>query len=102
MINSLALYRGLPEWVRLLVNEVGFGQFIQTLTKAKNDHVVALVEGWHDTTNTFHFPMGQMTVTPLDFAAIIGLRVGGDPIPFDTGIFRDEAALRWFLGRVPD
>lgn len=41
-------------------------------------------------------------MTPLDFAAITGLRVGGKPIPFDTGIYRDEAALRWFLGRVLD
>lgn len=63
--------------------------------------MVALVERWHDTTNTFHFPVGEMTVTPLDFAAITSLRIGGDPIPFDTGIHRDEAALRWFLGRVP-
>lgn len=43
-----------------------------------------------------------MTVTPLDFVAITGLRVGGEPILFDTGIYRDEAALRWFLGRVPN
>ncbi|KAI8568521.1 hypothetical protein RHMOL_Rhmol02G0207100 [Rhododendron molle] len=43
-----------------------------------------------------------MTMTPLDFAAITGLGIGGDPIPFDTGIHRDEVALRWFLGRVSD
>ncbi|XP_058180491.1 uncharacterized protein LOC131298986 [Rhododendron vialii] len=42
-----------------------------------------------------------MTVTPADFAAISGLRVGGDPIPFDSGIQEDEAALEWFLGEVP-
>ncbi|XP_058200639.1 uncharacterized protein LOC131315544 [Rhododendron vialii] len=42
-----------------------------------------------------------MTVTPMDFAAITGLRVGGDPIPFDSGIQEDEAALEWFLGEVP-
>ncbi|XP_058225789.1 uncharacterized protein LOC131334672 isoform X2 [Rhododendron vialii] len=102
--NSLALYRGLPERVRRLVDEAGFGQFIPTLMQTKNDHAVltALAERWQDTSNTFHFPVGEMTVTPLDFAAITGLRVGGEPIPFDTGIYRDEAALRWFLGRVPD
>ncbi|XP_058192087.1 protein MAINTENANCE OF MERISTEMS-like [Rhododendron vialii] len=42
-----------------------------------------------------------MTVTPLDFAAITGLRVGGDPIPYDSSLVLDDAALRWFLGRVP-
>ncbi|KAI8542263.1 hypothetical protein RHMOL_Rhmol08G0125200 [Rhododendron molle] len=36
------------------------------------------------TTNSFHFSFGELTVTPLDFAAITGLRVGGDLIPFDT------------------
>lgn len=30
------------------------------------------------------------------------LRFGGEPIPFDTGIYKDEAALRWFLGKVPN
>lgn len=40
-----------------------------------------------------------MTITPLDFAAITGLRVGGDPIPFDSGLFLDRAAVRHFLGR---
>lgn len=42
-----------------------------------------------------------MTVTPLDFAAITGLRVGGDSIPFDTGLTNDDVVLQWFLGFVP-
>jgi hypothetical protein len=40
-----------------------------------------------------------MTITPLDFAAITGLRVGGDPIPFDSGLYLDPAAIRHYLGR---
>ncbi|KAI8547556.1 hypothetical protein RHMOL_Rhmol07G0205400 [Rhododendron molle] len=42
-----------------------------------------------------------MTVTPSDFATITGLRVRGEPIPFDSGIHADPAALEWFLGEVP-
>ncbi|XP_058185756.1 protein MAIN-LIKE 2-like [Rhododendron vialii] len=42
-----------------------------------------------------------MTVAPLDFATITGLRVGGDPIPYDSSLVLDDAALRWFLGRMP-
>ncbi|KAI8529994.1 hypothetical protein RHMOL_Rhmol11G0019500 [Rhododendron molle] len=42
-----------------------------------------------------------MTVTPLDFAVITGLRVGGEPIPFDPSINLDDTASEWFLGRVP-
>ncbi|KAI8572179.1 hypothetical protein RHMOL_Rhmol01G0178200 [Rhododendron molle] len=42
-----------------------------------------------------------MTVTSIDFAAITGPRVGGDPIPFNSGIYEDPTALEWFLGEVP-
>ncbi|KAI8529894.1 hypothetical protein RHMOL_Rhmol11G0010200 [Rhododendron molle] len=42
-----------------------------------------------------------MTVTPVDFATITGLKVGGEPIPFDSGIHNDRAALKWFLRKVP-
>ncbi|KAI8538178.1 hypothetical protein RHMOL_Rhmol09G0081900 [Rhododendron molle] len=100
---SLELYNSLPERVRDLVDAVGFGPFIQTLTAVKSDHALltALAERWWDTSNSFHFPLGKMTVTPTDFVAITGLRVGGDPIPFDSGIHGDREALRWFLGHVP-
>ncbi|KAI8572042.1 hypothetical protein RHMOL_Rhmol01G0167700 [Rhododendron molle] len=63
--------------------------------------MTALAERWWDTTNTFHLCFGEVTVTPLDFAAFIGLRVGGEPIPFDPSTDLDDTALRWFLGRVP-
>ncbi|KAI8571324.1 hypothetical protein RHMOL_Rhmol01G0110900 [Rhododendron molle] len=42
-----------------------------------------------------------MTVTPADFAAITGLRVGGEPIPFDSDIQNDRVTLEWFLGDAP-
>ncbi|KAI8524686.1 hypothetical protein RHMOL_Rhmol13G0167500 [Rhododendron molle] len=42
-----------------------------------------------------------MTMTPTDFEAITGLRVGEEPAPFDSGIHNDRAALKWFLGKVP-
>ncbi|KAI8529966.1 hypothetical protein RHMOL_Rhmol11G0017100 [Rhododendron molle] len=42
-----------------------------------------------------------MTVTPTDFAAITGLKVGREPIPFDSGIQNDRAPLEWFLGEAP-
>ncbi|MBI1572403.1 hypothetical protein, partial [Escherichia coli] len=85
------------------MDEASFGVFVQTLTPARNDHavLVALAERWRDTTNTFHLPPGEMIVTPVDFAAITGLRVGGEPIPFDSGIQEDRAALEWFLGEAP-
>ncbi|KAI8555090.1 hypothetical protein RHMOL_Rhmol05G0147300 [Rhododendron molle] len=101
--KSLALYVALPTRVRELVDAVGFEEFIRTLTRSRNDHavLVALAERWRDTTNTFHLPIGEMTVMPTDIVAITGLRVGGEPIPFDSGIQNDRAALEWFLGEAP-
>ncbi|KAI8538462.1 hypothetical protein RHMOL_Rhmol09G0105900 [Rhododendron molle] len=101
--SSLALYESLPARVRQLVDEAGFGEYIRTLSPVRNDHavLVALAERWRDITNTFHLPPGEMTVTPTEFMAITGLRVGGDPIPFDSGIHTDPVELEWFLGEVP-
>ncbi|KAI8563542.1 hypothetical protein RHMOL_Rhmol03G0118200 [Rhododendron molle] len=102
--SSLALYIGLPPRVGELVDTASFREFILTLTvPVRNDHAVhvALAERWRDTSNTFHLPPGEMTLTPSDFAAITGLRVGGEPIPFDSGIHADPAALEWFLGEMP-
>ncbi|KAI8560016.1 hypothetical protein RHMOL_Rhmol04G0221900 [Rhododendron molle] len=101
--GSLRYFKALPTRVRALVEAAGFGPFIQLLTMVRIDRAVltALTERWWDTTNTFHFWFGEMSNTPLDFAAITGLRVRGDPIPYDLSIVLDDAALRWFLGQVP-
>ncbi|KAI8560122.1 hypothetical protein RHMOL_Rhmol04G0231400 [Rhododendron molle] len=102
-VLSLVLYEGLPQRVRELVDATGFEEFIRTLTRSRIDHavLVALAERWRDTTNTFHLPIGEITVTPADVVAITGLRVGGEPIPFDSGIQDDQVALDWFLGDSP-
>ncbi|XP_058224951.1 protein MAINTENANCE OF MERISTEMS-like [Rhododendron vialii] len=103
LASSLELYKSLPERVRALVDVAGFRSFILTLTPIKSDHALltALAERWWDSSNTFHLPIGEMTVTPSDFAALTGLRVGGEPIPFDSEMYRDPEALAWFLGQAP-
>ena len=85
------------------MDQSGFQHFIPTLAETHNDHaqLVALAERWWDTTNTFHLPFGEATLTPLDFAAITGIRVGGDPLPLDDDLFRNHDALIHYLGRVP-
>ncbi|KDP27522.1 hypothetical protein JCGZ_20135 [Jatropha curcas] len=40
----------------------------------------ALAERWWDTTNTFHFPWGEMTMTPTDFSVISRIPFGIRPI----------------------
>ncbi|KAL7175893.1 hypothetical protein ACSBR2_029466 [Camellia fascicularis] len=79
-------YHELPARVCELVDEAGFGLFYTRLLQhmASRALLGALVERWWDTTNSFHFSStGEMTMTPYDFSMIIGLGVGGDPIPFD-------------------
>ncbi|KDP20508.1 hypothetical protein JCGZ_05323 [Jatropha curcas] len=40
----------------------------------------ALAERWWDTTNTFHFSWGELTMTPADFSVISGIPFGTQPI----------------------
>ncbi|KAI8559812.1 hypothetical protein RHMOL_Rhmol04G0203800 [Rhododendron molle] len=41
-----------------------------------------------------------MTITPGVFSLLIGLRVGGDPLPIDPRIHEREGALKYLLGKV--
>ncbi|XP_043687450.1 protein MAIN-LIKE 2-like [Telopea speciosissima] len=42
--------------------------------------VRALVERWWPSTHTFDLPLGEVTITPLDFYMIMGLPFGGAPV----------------------
>lgn len=57
------------------MQSTGFAQFVELAGETTNVHVqlTALTERWWDTTNAFHFGFGEATLTPLDFAAIIGI-----------------------------
>ncbi|KDP25160.1 hypothetical protein JCGZ_24262 [Jatropha curcas] len=44
----------------------------------------ALMERWNDCTHTFVFGFGEMTLTPADYTAIIGLRFHGLVAPLDA------------------
>ena len=57
--------------------------------------VRALLEYFWDTTNTFHFAWGEMTVTPLDFSMISGLR-------FTDRAVGQMSDLSWTSAEVAD
>ncbi|KDP25686.1 hypothetical protein JCGZ_24241 [Jatropha curcas] len=44
----------------------------------------ALMERWNDCTHTFVFGFGEMTLTPVDYAAITGLHFTGPVPPLDA------------------
>ncbi|KDP40402.1 hypothetical protein JCGZ_03881 [Jatropha curcas] len=44
----------------------------------------ALMERWNDCTHTFVFGFGEMMLTPVDYAAITGLRFAGPVAPLDA------------------
>ncbi|KAL7189845.1 hypothetical protein ACSBR1_039472 [Camellia fascicularis] len=97
-------YDVLPARVRRIIDGTGFGLFCCSLTwvTASRPLLGALVERWWDTTNSFHFSTaGEMTITPLDFAMITGLGVGGDPIPLDPDMGERVAAWDVLLGARP-
>ncbi|KAL7204575.1 hypothetical protein ACSBR2_017616 [Camellia fascicularis] len=94
-------YQELLARVRELVDEVGFCLFCSGLAQLQASRALlgALVERWWDTTNSFHFSsMGEMTMTPYDFSMIMGLRVRGDPIPFNIDMGQWKAAWTYLLG----
>lgn len=44
----------------------------------------------------FSLQVGGITVNLLDFAAITGLRVGWNPILFDSGLYLDPAVVEYY------
>ncbi|GMQ04312.1 hypothetical protein CsSME_00049769 [Camellia sinensis var. sinensis] len=42
-----------------------------------------------------------MTMTPYHFSMLTGIRVGGDPIPFDTNMDEWDAAQLYLLDTQP-
>ncbi|KAI7998366.1 Protein MAIN-LIKE 2, partial [Camellia lanceoleosa] len=97
-------YMNLPDGVRQIVDDAGFGLFCMGLSclMASRTLLGALVERWWDTTNSFHFSITRdMMMTPYDFAMLTGLGVGGQPIPYDSDMGEWEAAWTYLLGAHP-
>ena len=82
-------------FLREAIDQTGFGKVIDALDYPPEDTLngalAALVERWSETTHTFHLPMGELTITPSDVVAIIGLFWSSNTIEFDV-----------FCDRFPD
>ncbi|KDP46665.1 hypothetical protein JCGZ_10974 [Jatropha curcas] len=66
----------------------GFGDYAAGLCRTQPHFPAAmwyaLMERWNDCTHTFVFGFGEMTLTPVDYAAITGLRFVGPVAPLDA------------------
>ena len=66
--------------------------------------IAALAERWFNTTHTFHWSWGEMTMTPLDLFALTGIPAGGCPIEVSPMVWISEegvdATLGWHLGGI--
>ncbi|KAF5932183.1 hypothetical protein HYC85_028354 [Camellia sinensis] len=94
----------LPDAVRRIVDQAGFGAFCRGLSRLTTCRplLAALVERWWDTTDSFHLSAaGDMTMTPYDFSMLTGIGVGGDLIPFDIDMDEWTAAQVYLLGEAP-
>ncbi|BBH08319.1 hypothetical protein Prudu_020472 [Prunus dulcis] len=91
------------EMVKAKVQEAGFLPFLSILGHGKKGDrplLVALAERWWDTTHTFHFDeVGEMTMTPTDFSAITGLRVGGKRLQYDMEMYKNKNKVVKLFGK---
>ncbi|KAK4389308.1 Serine/threonine-protein phosphatase 7 long form [Sesamum angolense] len=89
-----------------LLYEMGFYGVLRCGHIEIDNHLItALVERWRPETHTFHFPVGEATVTLQDIALLWGLPIAGQPVigkdkKKSTEEWQDYC-LRW-LGYRPD
>ncbi|KDP26002.1 hypothetical protein JCGZ_22936 [Jatropha curcas] len=74
--------------LRARVIAAGFGDYAAGLRRTQPRFApamrYALMERWNDCTHTFVFGFNEMTLTPVDYAAITGLRFTGPAPPLDS------------------
>ncbi|KDP24019.1 hypothetical protein JCGZ_27033 [Jatropha curcas] len=86
--DAFAFWDLLDPPMRARVVAAGFGDYAAGLRRTQPRFPpamrYALMERWNDCTHTFIFGFGEMTLTPVDYAAITGLRFTGPVPPLDA------------------
>ncbi|KDP25902.1 hypothetical protein JCGZ_23738 [Jatropha curcas] len=94
--------------MRAQVIAASFGDYAVGLRRTQPHFppaMYALMERWNDCTHTFIFGFGEMTLTPVDYAAITGLRFTGPLAPLDArytaqGCVPYEVVYRFWAERI--
>jgi len=84
-----------------MINVAGFGHLLSIPSIDINHHlIIALVERWRPETHTFHFRLGESTITLQDVALQLGLSINGQPI---TGFTSGDMVevFQYLLGSIP-
>ncbi|MQM14745.1 hypothetical protein Taro_047681 [Colocasia esculenta] len=90
-----AIYRGLPDFQRTRLEEMGFGPFLRLDELTPNVALIqALKERWDPECHAFLLPWGHMIPTLEDVARITGLRVDGQAVTGVTYTSYQEMAER--------
>ncbi|XP_042059635.1 protein MAIN-LIKE 1-like [Salvia splendens] len=92
--------------VMAVIDKMGFGGMLRCGQPKDIDHhlITALIERWRPETYTFHFPVGEATMTLEDVEVLWGLKVDGEAV---TGYIPSKDAGYWtqacldFLGFIP-
>ncbi|KDP22762.1 hypothetical protein JCGZ_01979 [Jatropha curcas] len=86
--DASAFWDLLDPHMRARVVAVGFSDYTAGLRRTQPRFSptmrYALMERWNDCTHTFVFDFGEMTLTPVDYVAITGLRFDGLVAPLDA------------------
>lgn len=83
----------------------GFGDLAKSLRGIHTEdasHVfeLGLLEWWWDTTNTFHFPWGEITITPHDYAVLSGLPFTNRVVEMDFRLKARHSEVIRLIGPV--
>lgn len=99
--SKLGEWKLTPKQIEL-VERAGFG-YLRKIPAISLDNplISALVERWRRETNTFHFTVGEMTVTLQDVALLLGLAIDGKPVIGTTHTTCHSVCLK-YLGSSPE
>ncbi|KAI3924322.1 hypothetical protein MKW98_032523, partial [Papaver atlanticum] len=90
--------------VKYIIERAGWDCLLtMNIRETSHSLIDYIVERFWDTTNTFHFPFGEMGFTPLDWVMLTGLSIGvGADIPYDSKKYHFEHVPEGTMRALPN